>query len=200
MADLKTGQCVAGWHEGTRPKTRDDRPIQVCAMWRSCPCECHDSITRMYEMAEEERVWHDNPEYIKPESTYYMPVFGVDYGLTKKPLADGHVFTPGILEAPVPYGADPARGHRGSLELAVLDMCKGLELDLEAQYTTKFISKLIGEKLDISPPSTGAVQACFDRWEKIGFAFIGRKPVRFISFTPAGLADGLELTKAKAKR
>jgi len=199
MPALKTGQCTAGWHEGTKPKTRFGDPIQVCRMWQQCPCDCHASITEMFTMAQSERELLDNPDYMPKPPPYYMPVFGVDYGIPKP--APARVSLDGSTsEGTSPYGSDTSTGSRGALEAAVLDICQSLEPSLDEIYTTKWIAEQVADKFSCNPPSTGAIQAVLERWTKIDFAIMGKKPVRFIAITPEGEKDGLELMKARAKR
>lgn len=45
------------------------------------------------------------------------------------------------------------------------------------------------------PPSTGAVQSVFARWEKIGFAVVNPKPFAFLDYTDAGRSKGLAAMK-----
>lgn len=54
------------------------------------------------------------------------------------------------------------------------------------------------EGLD-SKPSTGAVAAIFDRWEKIGAAVFASGPRRFEDFTDAAKAAGIDALKAQAR-
>lgn len=196
----RTGYCSIGLHEGTKPKNTFGTALPVCVMWQTCNCECHERITQMFTMAEEDRVPMENSEYQIPKHTYYMPVFGVDYGVKAEPSfatlgSDGQ-----STEGPLPYGTGGATGRKGALEASVLDVCRTFDPASEQPATPKWISEQIAEKNNCRLPSTGAVQACLDRWAEIGFALVGRKPVRFAAFTPEGERDGLYLMKAKAKR
>lgn len=199
MPSLKTGQCKAGWHEGTKPRTSEGIPIQVCRLWQQCPCDCHENITAMFSAADSERELLDNPDYMPKPPPYYVPVFGVDYGIPK-PLPTAVSSDGVVTEGPSAYGTDGVTGGRGALEIAVLGICRSLEPTFEETYTTKWIAEQVADKFTCKTPSTGAIQAVLERWVKIGFAIMGKKPVRFIAITPEGEKDGLELMKARAKR
>jgi hypothetical protein len=67
--------------------------------------------------------------------------------------------------------------------------------------TPQWVSeRILAEGVTTKSPSTGAIDAVFKRWIEIGYANIGSKPTRFVSFTVAGIKDGLEVMKARAKR
>lgn len=204
---LKTGQCQAGFHEGKKPKDWRGNPVQSCKLWDSCPCDCHASITEMYKLADMERTWVDNPEYVKPESSFYLPVFGVDYGNVES-LAPVLTSDPVDLERPAPsttraYVPNPdGRAARGSLEDQVLEVCTEYmrnppEDDL---CTPQWISTQIAKKLHVPPPSTGAINAIFVRFTKWNFAIIAEKPKRFQMFTPEGAHHGRDYMKALYQR
>lgn len=206
---LLTGMCAAGWHEGTKPKDWKGVPVQVCVRWQNCPCECHSKITKMYEDADMAREIITNPDYVKPERTWYMPVYGIDYGLSTTlvvPVTD----TPDDTEDGTP--AQPAtrirtfdptpsgRAAKGELEAYVLEVTNEWLIDHDELCTPKFVSDEIARVQHIDPPSVGAIGAVFDRWVTYGYANISRKPVQFLGLTDQGKAKGLDLLKAERKR
>ncbi len=197
---IVTGQCNAGWHEGTKPVTRDGKPIQVCRLWEECPCECHSRITAMFESAGQPRELIDNPDYMVKPPDFYMPVFGVDYGV---PVTVTVMASPGTMAARV-NDTPSGRTQPGGLEAQVLEVCTEFSIDPsscpDAYCTPKFVSGEIARLHGIKDPSTGAVQAAWERWEAMGFAEIARKPVRFVGFTAQGKIEGLDLMRAKWKR
>lgn len=64
--------------------------------------------------------------------------------------------------------------------------------------TPHAIAQEIGRRRGTKAPSTGAVSAVFVRWEKIGFAKIGTRPVRFLDYTDAAREKGLNALKEEA--
>jgi hypothetical protein len=207
---FKTGFCNNGDCEGNKPKTWRGKPKPTCKFWQTCPCECHKRIDDMFKMAEMPRQLIENPEYI-PEKVHfdimdYMKTS--DEAVPFSPLAtsgpdgvEGHA-----PDAPRPAAAplaarrtDTGRAARGGLEAQVWEQCQVFAAGgIEA--TPKVLADLIADKYKIPTPSTGAIGAVFNRWEKIGFAKQGKKPIRFLGFTGEGTWQELEVIKAKAKR
>ena len=50
-----------------------------------------------------------------------------------------------------------------------------------------------------SAPSTGAVKACFDRWQRIGFAEFTEDPFAFAGYTEQGRVLGLKGCQEQAR-
>lgn len=206
---LETGMCRAGWHEGTKPKDWKGTPVQVCQMWMVCPCECHTKITAMYEMAEMPREVITNPEYIRPERTWYMPVPGVDYAIDSSSSLVAPI-TPEAAEESTPaipatrarsYAPTPTgRAAKGELETYVLEVVTEWLIEHDELCTPRFVSDEIARVQHIDPPSVGAIGAVFDRWATYGYAVISRKPVQFVDLTPEGRAKGLDAIKVAYKR
>lgn len=208
----KSGFCGIGSCEGTKPKSASGTPMRTCDFIETCSCDCHKLITKMFEIAEQPRQVMDNPEYKPFKSPYWMPSLediareraalsnGDDTDAhhdIKRPASDAipplvtHSFTP------TPSG----RAARGELETWVNDACgEWLVEKYSWDCTPLFISEKIAKREGIQAPSTGAITACLTRWKELGYAQIGKKPIRFINFTPEGVKLGLDVMKEQAKR
>jgi hypothetical protein len=94
---------------------------------------------------------------------------------------------------------DTGRKARGELAYEVKRVCdewvRGL-VDADT-LTPAVIASVIDEG---NPPSTGAIVAVFQRWEKWGFAMIAQKPWRFLSYTPDGLKLGVAALETRYKK
>lgn len=221
MAETKypfvTGYCGTGAHEGMRPKTPSGKPRKTCPRvihdrhnhpkW-SCECKCHKDLDMMFEMTGMERVHQDNPEYIPVRVEIILPTPEERAArFTKR-----DVIPPRVIQSPLPErvpvtiervwsGNDGPRVHRGELELRVKKECDQWILDNpEESCTPSYISEKIYEKYGGKVPSVGAISAVFDRWTKLGFALIGKKPTRFVGYLPDGIKYGLEGLKERARR
>ena len=207
---MKTGFCFDGNHEGTKPKSHSGLPMKTCEFWQTCPCECHEMITRMFEETGMERLLIDNPEYRHVKSPFWMP------SLLDTPLESTASNGSGAIPATVVQGADPAvapprvaasyaptstgRAARGELESHVQEATDDWTATVpEYKCTPDWINEWLAEKYGMNA-SVGAIHAVFMRWEKLGFAYIEKKPVRFLGYTPDGIKYGLERLKIKSKR
>jgi hypothetical protein len=111
---------------------------------------------------------------------------------------------------PVPHtGAQPAtfgptptgRAAKGELEAWVDEQCRIWIIDKPGvPCTPAFLSEQIAKDQAINPPSVGAISACFERWMKLGYAVIEKKPTRFVKYTDEGVRLGLERMKHNAKQ
>jgi hypothetical protein len=200
----KSGFCGAGLHEGERLRSPSGAPLKVCTMWEVCNCDCHDLITRMYEQAEQPREPVQNPDYIPyvPEFTLVSKVGNLGLsaitGLVNAPdtpenaVASRSAAASGVLATP---DAEPSR------EMSVKEITDAFALaGSEELCTPNYISDEIARLHHVPPPSTGAIHAVLNRWEAQGFAIIGHKPMRFISYTVDGLKIGLDGCKEVYKR
>jgi hypothetical protein len=195
-----SGFCNSGWHEGMRAKDWRGNPAPVCKLAKTCPCDCHKELDRMFEMAGRERVIQDNPEYVPYHRTFWMPSDDPNWGLPEAvpdaPQVDDH------LEV-----TESGRTRKGSLESAVQRIVlKWLELPVMERIeglNVKEISERVyqeeGAALE-KAPSLGAVGAVLDRWDKCGYVMLGAKPVRVIALTKDGKEKGLDWCKARAKK
>jgi hypothetical protein len=200
-------------HEGEKPRSPSGKPLKTCPMWDSCPCECHYKIDKMYESIGQPRVVEmPNPEYIPEKSPFVMPEDPIpddpsiplhDAGVNGHPITESpaaaNVATPTHASLPpTPTG----RRHRGQLEYEVLEVCTRWvagEFD-EANCIPKFVAATIAHEQGIPTPSTGAVQAVWDRWEKLGIATQAKKPARFTGWDGDFDGTATALTKLKASR
>lgn len=198
-----SGFCNSGWHEGTRAKDWKGNPAPTCKLIGSCPCECHKELDRMFEMAGRERVVQDNPEWMPPVRTFWMPSDDPNYRMPEAlPVGETDISTDHLEVTPT------GRTRKGSLEAAVqravLAWLEGADLGKRIQgFAVKDISEKVYENEGAAlekPPSLGAVGAVLDRWEECGYVLLGRKPVRVIGLTPDGTEKGLEWCRAKHKK
>lgn len=220
----QSGFCAAGSHEGTKPVSYSGRPMKTCDFWQTCPCKCHEDITKMYELTDMDR---EPPEqsaeyqaFIREQRhQFVMPSFYDSAILDGLSSVDGTDTPPGdegpatdparpVTGTPAPpseptFGPTPTgRRARGQLEYDVLKVCADYadnhyEWDI---CTPKMVAEQIGKMNATEPPSTGAINAVWDRWEKLGFAKQDKKPSRFVGFESAYTAQSLDMLKARVKR
>lgn len=208
-----TGFCndngKPGQHEGTKPKDWRGRPMPTCEFWDTCPCTCHQSVDKMFEMTGLERKLMPNPEYVPERGNFVIPVM-VDSPLETVAVTSDDVSASLDVEtvaiAP-PRAAQPAlvtrrtetgRAARGGLEAQVWEACH--ELKIIDPLTPKIISEWIVGKYKIPTPSTGAINAVWERWVKLGYCEIAKKPNRFVKFTGDGSWEELARIKGATKR
>lgn len=220
----QTGFCANKQCEGTKPKSHSGKPLKTCEFWETCPCSCHELITQMYqitgmdreppEQSEEYLAWvrAERAQFVMPSVWDTDPVDGLSSfdGTDTLPDDEGPVAVPvragngasGAAPQPVFAPTPTGRRARGQLEYDVLTVCTDFAanvFDWEI-CTPKAVSEEIGKRYAIEPPSTGAVNAVWDRWEKLDFAVQDKKPSRFIKFTGEHTVQHLELIKARVKR
>ena len=155
----------------------------------------------MFEAANLPRIPMQNPDYREPVNSFILP------SKEERIAAIVAEKMERIQQAERPLDVvkfaqfeDTPSGKRarGQLEDEVLYVCSQFsrgELDEEI-LTPAIIGALIDES---NPPSVGAIVAVFNRWTKIGFANYAQKPLRFESFTAAGLERGLQKMKVEFK-
>lgn len=200
LLPFESGFCNSGWHEGHKI----NKP--TCKFWVTCPCECHTVLSKMAEMAGTERSLVDNSTFQVDRGAF------VRVSLTeattasleaRKDIVRRESPAPGIV--PVvhekTFAATPSgRAGRGELESWVAQVTGIWAVEGGPNCTPQYVSESIARTRGITPPSSGAVDAVFKRWQKIGFATIETKPTRFTGYTPEGIEHGLEVMKAKARR
>lgn len=201
-----TGFCGTGSHEGSTPVGKSGTPMRTCEFYEECSCKCHVEISQMFETAGMPRLLMPNPQYAKPVSPFLMPDPDDVERMRAEARGSSHQGPMFNTNEPLSVNAlkfeETATGRRakGQLEYEVLSICssylKGEYDDIE-ELTPVVIARLVDDR---NPPSVGAVGAIFDRWEKLGFAVIERKPIRFISYTIEGMQVGLDNMKVAAKR
>lgn len=209
ILSMRTGFCSSGWCEGTKAKDWRGHPVRTCEFFWTCPCECHEMLWRMAAMTGMERILHENPEYTTPKSEYWMPDDNPEdwhsYRKEDEPL-------PIFVDSPAPE-AVPAtlvkeykptvtgRAARGELEAWVKEQCDIWMIEgYHTRCTPAWISDQIAHDQGIKEPSVGAIGAVFERWTKLGFAVIEKKPTRFVRYTDEGIRLGLEKMKEQSKR
>lgn len=201
-----TGFCNSGLHEGKSPTSPSGKPMKVCTAVGLCACECHRKIDRMYEMAKVERVVQQNPRYViapNVDLTWLLQVredaLIADGSTITRPIERPSADVPGLLESArtfTPTG-DGYR-QRGQLEVEVQRICNR---KMAGEFGFSMTPAKIAELIDPdNPPSSGAIGAVFNRWEKIGYAKIHRKPLYFVTYTVEGLRDGLEAVRQRHRR
>lgn len=164
----------------------------------------------MFEMSDMERILVDKSEYKAPERTFWMPSDDPDYWKPSPSNGDS-ITAPVLVESPAP-DAVPAtlrrafaptatgRAARGELELWVKEACDVWIVEkYDFNCTPAWLAEEIGRAKAIKDPSVGAISAVFERWVKLGFAIIEKKPTRFLRYTEDGVRLGLEQMKARAK-
>jgi hypothetical protein len=93
------------------------------------------------------------------------------------------------------------RAARGELEGWVKEVCDIWLIEgYQMLCTPAWISEEIASAQGIKAPSVGAISAVFERWVKLGFAVVQKKPTRFIAYTEEGKRVGLEGLKIRAKQ
>lgn len=198
----KPAQC-----EGTKPRS-GNLPLPTCSMWEKCPCSCHFNVDKLFEATGMERRLIPNPDYDPPHDEFVMPEYeidpvgdvaatlrgGIDHPEDQRPV------TANVAPAATPLAqrrTDTGRAARGGLEAQVWDICHRVLQD--GSITPKIVADMIAEKYGIPTPSTGAINAVWDRWEKLGFATQAKKPNRLTGFTGEGTWEELSRMKAMSK-
>lgn len=207
----KTGFCSRKWCEGTKPTTWKGTPAPSCKMWQVCPCSCHEMFDMMFSMSDKPREVVSHSEWHPNKHAFWMPS-PEDYMEQLASSRPGAVNVPKLIESPLP-DAVPAtlrrvftptntgRAARGELESWVKDVCDVWLVEKEEfPCTPQYISDEIARNEGIKAPSVGAISAVFERWVKMGFAQVEKKPTRFIAYTEQGVRLGLEGCKDKMKR
>jgi len=209
-------------HEG------DKVPRKVCEFWDTCPCMCHYQIDQMFEMVGMPRPpAEQSPEYAEMVSKIQLETQAMldtlpTFGRFSGPLSSSDDTIPhpedevpftghagGTLDvsaarvqplfAPTPTG----RRARGQLEYDVLLVCMEFAAGkFEWEHCTpKMVSEEIGNRYAIEPPSTGAINAVWDRWDKLGVIEQAKKPSRLVRFLIEDLnPQKLDAIKSKHKR
>ena len=163
----------------------------------------------MSDASTSEAPWeYDQPQPAPPDEAISVRSDGAAEASTAVADEDGSVSVT-EHEAPVDQTGEetaPKRKRqnlrpRGWLELdvkSITDRFVTGEITLpEGQHMTPHrVAQLVKdlESLD-EPPSSGAVAAVFKRWDELGFAQIGTKPVAFIDYTDEGRSVGLSALK-----
>jgi hypothetical protein len=208
LMKLKTGFCSNGWCEGKKAVDWRDRPVPTCKMFVICPCTCHDDWLKLFAMTGAERQLVESSGYRTPERTWWMPSDDPTTDLSSPSSPTPTVIVESTAPGRVPprivrdFGpTESGRAARGELEYWVLEQCEIWTIEEPGEpCTLTYIAEEIGRDKGITPPSVGAILSVLQRWEKLGFAAMAKKPNRFEHFTKEGLDKGLEYMKREAKR
>lgn len=207
---FKTGFCAVGSCEGVKINDAAGKVMKTCANWKNCSCECHVSYDQMFSMTQKERVPVDNSGYVTPKSPYSMPSLEervMMHAESKKTSAPPVV----VIASPAPdlvpvtiqrmFQPTPTgRSARGELESWVKRVCDEFLVEqYDRPCSPAFVSESIEKNEGVKAPSVGAVNAVFERWIKLGFAVIEKKPTRFVAYTEDGVKLGLDALKLRAK-
>lgn len=215
LLKYKTGFCQNNNCEGSAKKSHNGKPMKTCSWWLRCPCECHKVYDSMYKMSEMPRVLVNNSGYEPELGGFRIPSAEERVALHGSSSSTPAITLPDIERtvatpedrlpammrrdyAPTPTGI----AARGELESWVKDQCDAWLVETEEfPCTPPYLSKEIAKAVGLGKaPSVGAISSVFDRWEKIGFAEIQRKPTRFVKYTEQGIKVGLDGLKALRKR
>lgn len=211
LLTLKTGYCNNGWCEGTKATDWKGRPVPTCEFYLTCPCKCHADLDKMFQMTGNERRLMDKSAYVHEDDGFVLPSL-LDTSADPSPSTVPDVDTPTLVESAAPdtvpailrgsYGpTSSGRAARGELEMWVHEQCNIWVIE-ESKWlcTPKYLAEQIADAQAIAPPSVGAISAIFERWVKLDFAVIEKKPTRFIRYTEDGIKLGLHGIKARNKR
>lgn len=210
VLSFRTPACVQGWCEGTIPTTFQGNPAPSCRWPWTCPCTCHVLFDRMFAESGMERQVVEKHHY-KPDRSMFKSVPAEELARERaEARARSNAPDPDtapVLESPAPGivpahyarsfdGTPSGRAARGELEYQVKQKCdEWLVEAYKYECTPAWLSKEIAAEWGVKPPSTGAIDAVFKRWLNLGFAKIEKKPTRFVGYTEAGIAKGLEVMK-----
>ena len=198
-----------GQHEGQRPKNYRGRPLKTCPNLDKCPCQCHYQVEKMFKLTGMERQDMSNPEYVPEHSEFVMPIVpdpvtGTVALVSGDPLdpsalEDAYTPPPVATQTPLAQRRTPlGYAGRGALEAQVWD-CSRTLIKEGVEVTTLVASTWIESKYKVPPPSRGAIQAVWERWVKLEYAELGKKPVRFVRFTQDDTWERLERIKSSGK-
>lgn len=205
---LKTGACFAGWHEGSKPHTRDGEPVKTCELYKVCPCQCHLDMDELYEMSGQERILIDNPEYhrvVGNISTYTLietpGIMDVNAVIPANVLVSP---APGIVPGalikeftPTPTG----RFARGEVEFLVKSCTDTWVIENDRHLCTpSYIADNIAKLYGIEPPQLGSIAGVFNKWKDIGFATVEQGPARFSGYTADAIEMGLDRMHERSDR
>ena len=212
MMTYPTGFCQNKDCEGSARRSRSGRARPTCKWWKLCPCKCHETYDMMFGMAEMERQIVDNSGYAPETNLFKMPTFA-ERAAASASFTATQPDTPPVIESPAPDYVPPTlartfaptpsgRAARGELATWVKTECDIWVIDQPGYHCTPpYVAEHIAKTQGFGrPPSVGAVDAVFKRWEAVGFAVIERKPTRFVKYTEDGVKLGLEGCIERAKR
>jgi hypothetical protein len=168
----------------------------------------------MYEQAGIARILLSNPDYHPDKHTFVMPDYEeLARERAERMAAEGRVVVSDADEESILSGKVFAKTEsgiraKGQLEYQTFIACAKLcwpssNCDI-MPMTPKVIAEFISRHEGIEPPSSGAIYAAWQRWQKMGLAVLSDSPVRFSGFVgfedqPPTVRD-LERAKDEYKR
>ena len=204
---MRTGWCIVGQCEGTRPVSPSGKGLKTCDMWEDCPCRCHAEISELCEMAGVERTLRNESLYVSPPNHYWMPT--PEWYASLRVAIDGDRAN-GQADGAAPVnGQQRAREHgfrptptgiraRGQLEFDVKKVCDRFDDGSgPVCLPTGFISMQIHPD---APPSVGAIREVLLRWTKYGFATMSMEPLAFTGYTAEGREKGVDVMHTQWER
>jgi hypothetical protein len=208
---MRSGFCEMGQHEGTKPRSASGKPMVTCKFFATCGCKCHDDLDLLFRMSGKDRIEPVvNPEWAPEPREFWLP--SDDWNAAQPISRDAATPAPVRVESPAPdlvpattvhtFSPTPTgRAARGELESWVKVKCdEWLIENYKMLCTPAWLAEEIAYDQAIKAPSVGAISAIFDRWVKLGFARVAKKPTRFLGYTDEGRELGLDGLKARAKR
>lgn len=222
-------QTIAGRDGKPTPRCKGLFESEVAGRKKEliCDCDCHRRITEMYETAGLPREWppsqwSEEDMKLRREAgevfDYKVLAECIDVSRRRTILElDAEATEPvptlaereevtsldGVLP-PHPHIEDPRRRDAGyrpknqllfDVKIAVDTWVLGAHPHIK-MLNTMAIARLVNPKM---PPSTGAITNILRRWERVGFANIGEGPLRFLSYTKAGVERGFDALEESYK-
>lgn len=199
MLPFQTGWCHSGFHEGLKPRSFSGQPCPTCKFWLTCPCDCHDLVSMMFQANNLPRVAMENPEYIPYHMPSMMTLEERAATIAARKQADREQRR---VEAQLIDGGDDIHSPSGRTRKGLLDewvefAIKFWEIKPDVACTPQWLSETISMTKGVEAPSVGAIDAVLKRWQSYGYAVIEQKPNRFAGFTAEGKRLGLETLKEK---
>lgn len=152
----------------------------------------------------------DNSEYVLPKR-YWMPS-PEERAAMHAAASNGHGDTETVvIESPLPEAVPvtlrrvftptpTGRAGRGELETWVKEACDEWIIEkYERPCTPLWIAEWIVRHKGVVTQSQGAINAVFERWIKLRFAIIEKKPTRFLQYSEEGIRRGLDALKIQTK-
>lgn len=212
---LRSGLCLAGFHEGSKPTNREGLGVKTCENYLLCPCSCHSDMDELFELSGKAREAVTNPLY-KPviNRNLLPPTVIAPSVISGGEVRAGELISPapGVVPGDVvrefsdtPTGR-AARGQLESFVKAVTDewtienYATGTPVEKQLPCTLNYISDRISEMQGVAPPQLGGINSVLQRWVEQGIAVISFKPTRFSAYTADAIEYGMEYLRERARR
>lgn len=209
-----SGHCGNGNCEGTKNLSPGGALYQSCSgaygggfgsgVVAVCQCRCHRELDDIKAFIAEQL--GEEAAAAIPQRTASLPAsvvtptakatVSVQHAPSTVAPTDGGL--PPDHPDDTPGTTESGRRVRGSLDYEVKRACDyWITTYGDAPLTPKICAGLIDED---SPPSTGAIDAVWRRWVRIGFATMGSSPVHFAGYTEVGIEKGLHRMRFEAEQ